>query len=147
MKHNEQTEAILAARFGKDSLIALATVEEGVPTVRTVDTVYLRGAFYVVTHALSGKMRQIYKNPTVALCGEWFSAHGIGIDLGHVKKEENREIMDILRTAFAQWYGNGHVNEEDPGTILLKLELTNGVLFHQGIRYDLEFSEKEFSGK
>lgn len=40
MKHNETTNLILTDRFGKDSLIALATVEDGIPHVRTVDAVY-----------------------------------------------------------------------------------------------------------
>ena len=139
MKHNTQTDLILSDRFGKDSLIALATVENGIPHVRTVDAVYIDGAFYVVTHSLSGKMQQIAKNPIVAVSGEWFTAHGIGENAGHVLLEENRAIMEILRTAFAAWYGNGHVNEADPNTCLLKIRLTEGVLFSNGTRYDIDF--------
>ena len=45
MKHNSQTDFILSDRFGKDSLIALATVEDGIPHARTVDAVYIDGAF------------------------------------------------------------------------------------------------------
>ena len=63
MKNNEITNAIIQERFGKDSLIALATVDGDIPAVRTVNTVYIDGAFYVVTYALSGKMKQIAKNP------------------------------------------------------------------------------------
>ena len=140
MKHNAQTDLILSDRFGKDSLIALATVEDGVPHVRTVDAVYIDGAFYVVTYSLSGKMQQIEKNPTVAISGEWFTAHGIGENLGHVQLPENKEIMDILRTAFAAWYDNGHTNEADPNTCLLKITLTDGVLFSDGTRYDIDFT-------
>lgn len=139
MKHNETTNRILAERFGKDSLIALATVEDGIPHVRTVDAVYIDGAFYVVTYSLSGKMRQIGKNPTVAISGEWFTAHGIGENLGHVLLPENRSVMEILRNAFVAWYGNGHTNEADPNTCLLKIKLTDGVLFANGTRYDIEF--------
>ena len=139
MKHNETTEAILSGRFGKDSLIALATAVDGVPHVRTVDAVYIGGALYAVTYALSGKMQQIEKNPAVAVCGEWFTAHGVGENLGHVLLEENREIMEILRAAFAAWYGNGHTNEADPNTCLLRIRLTDGVLFAGGVRYDIEF--------
>ena len=139
MKHSKTTNQILTDRFGKDSLIALATVEDGIPHVRTVDAVYIDGAFYVVTYSLSGKMQQIAKNPTVAISGEWFTAHGIGENLGHVLLSENKEIMDILRTAFAAWYDNGHTNEADTNTCLLKIRLTDGVLFSGGIRYDIEF--------
>lgn len=139
MKNNECTEAIMRERFGKDSLIALATVENGVPFVRTVDAVYLDGAFYVVTYTLSAKMRQIAKDPTVAVCGEWFTAHGTGENLGHVLREENRAVMEILRAAFAAWYDNGHTNEADPNTCLLKIRLTDGVLFSDGTRYEITF--------
>lgn len=140
MKHNETTNTILTERFGKDSLIALATVEDGIPHVRTVDAVYIDGAFYAVTYALSGKMRQIARNPVVAISGEWFTAHGVGENLGHVLLEENRGIMEILRAAFVAWYGNGHTNEEDPNTCLLRVKLTDGVLFSSGTRYDIDFT-------
>jgi len=140
MKQNEKTNSLLVERFSKDSLIVLATVEDGIPYVRTVDAVYIGGAFYVVTYALSRKMQQIAKNPTVAISGEWFTAHGIGENLGHVQLPENKEIMDILRTAFAAWYDNGHTNEADPNTCLLKIKLTDGVLFSDGVRYDIDFT-------
>ena len=139
MKNNEITNAIIQERFGKDSLIALATVDGDIPAVRTVNTVYIDGAFYVVTYALSGKMKQIAKNPTVAICGDWFTAPGVGENLGHVLLEENQNIMEKLRTAFSTWYNNGHTNEADPNTCLLKIRLTDGVLFSHGTRYDIEF--------
>ena len=139
MKNNEITNAIIQERFGKDSLIALATVDGDIPAVRTVNTVYIDGAFYVVTYALSGKMKQIAKNPTVAICGDWFTAHGVGENLGHVLLEENQNIKEKLRTAFSAWYNNGHTNEADPNTCLLKIRLTDGVLFSHGTRYDIEF--------
>ena len=141
MNHNKTAKAILSDRFGKDSLIALATVKNGIPHVRTVDAVYIDGAFYVVTYALSGKMQQIAKNPVVAISGEWFTAHGIGENLGHVLLSENKEVMGILRAAFAAWYDNGHTNEADHNTCLLKIKLTDGVLFADGTRYDIVFAE------
>ena len=141
MKHNELTNRILTNRFGKDFLIALATAQDNIPHVRTVDAVYIGGAFYVVTHALSGKMQQISKNPVVAVSGEWFTAHGTGENLGHVQRPENQPVMKILRSAFAAWYDNGHTNEADPNTCLLKIKLTDGVLFSDGTRYDIDFVE------
>ena len=135
---NEQIHNILTARFGKDSLIALATAESNLPHVRTVDALYLDGAFYVVTYALSGKMQQIAKNPIVAISGEWFAGHGIGENLGHVLLEENQPILNVLRSAFAAWYDNGHINETNPNTCLLKIRLTDGVLFADGIRYEFD---------
>lgn len=139
MKLNAQTAAILDERFGHDTLIALATADANRPSVRTVDACYADGAFYVITDARSAKMQQIAANPTVALCGDWFTAHATAESLGHVLRGENAALMEKLRAAFAAWYMNGHVNEADPNTILLRLTLTDGVLFSHGTRYDLEF--------
>ena len=134
----ERYTQILNERFGGDSLMALATVDEdGKPWVRTVDAIFVDGSFYTVTYALSGKMKQIENNPIVAISGEWFSGHGIGENLGHVKAEENREIAGKLREAFAAWYNNGHINEEDPNTVILRIKLTDGILFADGARYEL----------
>ena len=96
-KRDAIAEGIMQARFGKDSLIALATVEEGLPAVRTVDALYVDGAFYVITHAMSTKMRQIGRNPNVAICGDWFTARGFGENLGFVGKPENAAILATLR--------------------------------------------------
>ena len=135
---NSEMEAVMIERFAKDSLIALATEAGGVPSVRAVTAYYMDGAFYCVTHAKSNKIKQIEKNPTVGLCGEWFTGHGRAQSLGHVLRGENRALMDILRTAFAAWYANGHVNEADPDTILLKIELSDCVLMKHGKRYEMK---------
>ena len=136
---NSEVNGLLTERFGKDSLIALATAENGMPHVRAVNVYYMNGAFYCVTYALSNKMRQIEKNPMVGLCGEWFTGHGKAESLGHVLAPENAELMNILRSAFASWYSNGHVNEADLNTILLKITLTDGVL----MKHDQRFSFPE----
>ena len=135
-----KTEAILLERFGKDSLIALATSVCNVPYVRTVNAFYESGAFYVLTYALSGKMKQIEENPVVAVSGEWFTAHGKGINLGWFGSEENKKIADKMRSVFADWIDNGHNNFEDRNTIILRIELTEGVLFSQGTQYEIDFN-------
>ena len=134
-----KTEAILLERFSKDSLIALATSARNVPYVRTVDAFYENGAFYVLTYSLSGKMKQIEENPVVAVSGEWFTAHGKGINLGWFGSEENKKIADKMRSVFADWIDNGHNNFEDRNTIILRIELTEGVLFSQGTQYEIDF--------
>ncbi|MDR0929368.1 MAG: pyridoxamine 5'-phosphate oxidase family protein [Oscillospiraceae bacterium] len=140
-KH-EEALALMTERFGKDTLLALATLDGYRPTVRTVDAYYQDGAFYVITYALSGKMRQIMTQPAVGVSGEWFSGHGIAENLGHVLLPQHAALMDTLRAAYAAWYDNGHTNESDPNTCLLRIRMTDGVLFHQGTRYEINFSEK-----
>ena len=139
-KLTKETARIMDERFGCDSLRALATVDEGKPYVRTVDAYYEDGAFYIVTYALSNKMLHIGKERSVAVCGDWFTAQGMGENLGHVKAECNAQIMAKVRTAFAAWYDNGHTNEEDPNTCLLRVRMTEGVLYYHGTRYDIDFT-------
>ena len=128
---------ILSERFCKDSLMALATVDaNGTPWVRTIDAIFYGDSFFTITYALSNKMKHISGNQTVGISGEWFSGHGVGENLGHIKLAQNQDIADRLRTAFAAWYDNGHTNEDDPNTVILRIKLTDGVLFHNGTRYE-----------
>lgn len=131
--------SILDERFGRDTLISLATVDDGRPSVRIVNAYYQDGAFYAVTYAPSNKMQQIAKNPAVGVCGEWFTAHGVGENVGHPRDEKNASLMERLRKVFAGWYTNGHVDESDPNTCILRIRLTDGVLFDHGTRYEVQF--------
>ena len=139
--NNTKYQEIMNERFHRDTLISLATIDENTPWVRTVDGYYEEGAFYTVTYALSNKMQQIQKNPQVAICGEWFTAHGIGENMGHILDKKNEEMASKLREAFAEWYNNGHSNEADPNTCILCIHLTDGVLFSNGTRYDIDFRD------
>ena len=131
-----EAEKIMMERFGKDTVIALATVEHGVPYVRKVNAYYEDGSFYIITYALSNKIKQIEKNPNVAIAGDWFTARGKGNNLGYFGKEENRIIAEKLKSVFTEWIDNGHNNFDDENTIILCVELTDGVLLSHGIRYE-----------
>ena len=133
---NEEAKKTMKERFGKDTVMALATMENGMPSVRYVNAYYEDGAFYIITDARSGKMRQIKKEPRVALAGEWFTAHGMGIDLGYFGKEENRGVAEKLKQVFSQWIDNGHNDLGDENTIILCVKLTDGILLSHGTRYE-----------
>ena len=139
-KLTKEIDAILLERFGKDSIIALATAIDNVPYVRNVDAFYENGAFYVLTHGLSNKMKQIEYNPTVALSGEWFTAQGKGIQLGYFGKADNARIAEKMRDVFSAWIDNGHNDFDDVNTCILRIELTSGILFSNGKRYEIDFT-------
>ena len=138
-KLTKDAEQILTERFGKDSLIALATAEDNVPYVRTVNAFYESGAFYIITHKLSNKMRHIEKNPIVAIAGDWFTAHGKAVDLGYFGEPENAAVAAKLRKAFSEWIDNGHNDFNDINTRILCVRLTDGVLLSRGARFDIDF--------
>ena len=139
-KLTSESQKIMNERFGKDNIIALATEDADVPYVRYVNAFYEDGVFYIITYALSNKMNQITKNPTVAIAGDWFTAHGKGINLGYFGKPENKDIAEKLKKAFHTWIDNGHNNFDDENTCILCIQLTDGVLFSHGTRYDIDFT-------
>ena len=134
--YSNEVEKILEERFDKDSIIALATVAGEMPHVRNVDAFYEDGAFYVLTYGLSNKMKQIEENSVVALAGEWFTGHGKAENMGYFGKEENAQIAKRMREVFAAWIDNGHNDFSDVNTCILRIELTDGVLFADGKRYE-----------
>ena len=133
---SREAEQIMIERFGKDTIIALATTENEMPYVRYVNAYYEDGAFYIITYALSNKMKHIKENPVVAIAGEWFTAHGKGASLGYFRKKENCVIAEKLKKVFAEWIDNGHTDLNDENTIILRVELTDGLLLLHGTRYE-----------
>ena len=140
-KLTAEIEKILIERFGNDNIIALATTGDNKPYVRSVDSFYENGSFYVLTYGLSNKMKQIHQNPCVAIAGDWFTANGQGINLGYFGDKENKKIADKMFVIFSEWINNGHNNFEDKNTCILQIKLTDGVLFSQGTRYDIDFTK------
>ena len=140
-KLTRETEEIMLERFGGDSLIALATTVNNIPYVRNVNSYYENGAFYVLTYGISDKMKQISENPVVAVAGEWFSAHGRGVNLGWFGSPGNTHIAEKMREVFAGWINNVHNNFEDRNTVILRIDLTDGVLFSNGRRFDIDFTK------
>ena len=136
---SKEVENIMNDRFGKDSVISLATCIDNMPAVRYVNAYYDNNAFYVLTYALSNKMKHIENNPNVAIAGDWFTAKGKGENLGYFGRKENEAIANKMKTVFAEWINNGHNNFEDENTIILRINLTEGVLFSHGTRYDIEY--------
>ena len=134
---NKEFDKILNERFSTDSLISIATVDNcGVPWVRTVDAIYIDRAFYTITHNSTNKMKHISTNPVVAICGECFSGHGKAESLGYIRNEENNDLANKLREAFASWYDNGHTKENDINTIILKITVTDGIIYNDGTRFE-----------
>ena len=46
-----------------------------------------------------------------------------------------------MKQIFAAWLDNGHNNLEDENTCILKIELTQGVLFSHGTKYEIDFTK------
>lgn len=45
-------------------------------------------------------------------------------------------IAEKLKKFFAEWSDNGHTDFDDENTIILRVELTEGLLLSHGTRYE-----------
>lgn len=141
MKTNEKIEKIMSERFSKDTELSLATINDNKPFVRTVNSYYKDGVFYTITNSQSNKMKHIEENPTVAVCGQWFSANGTSENLGPFKDEKNKELKETLTNVFSSWINNSHMDLENENTCILRINLDDGVLYSNGEIFNIDFNK------
>ena len=138
----ERSLEVLNELFGRDYTFVLATVQENQPSQRVVDTYYCDQAFWIVTYALSNKVKELRNNPNVSLCNSFQIFRGKAYYMGHPLQEENKEIREKLIQVFEPWYF-AHNNEQDQNMCYVKIELEQGFFHKDGIGYKVNFIEKE----
>lgn len=132
---------VMKQQLGRDVIIALATCTAAGVNVRNVDGYYKNGCVYVVTYEDSHKMKEIKENPNVAICKDLMCAQGIGINLGNPKEEMNKNLRQELKAVFSAFYDR-HVNEDDPKTCILAIQLTSAIAFSHDTKYFLDYKNK-----
>lgn len=138
MKSFKAATELMNQQLGHDVVISLATCKENGVNVRNVDGYYKDGSVYVVTHISTQKMKDIAKTSSVAICKDLMCAQGMVENIGNPKVEENKIITKELREAFVSFYDR-HVNEDDPGTCILKITLTSAVVFNSNTKYSIDY--------
>lgn len=138
----EKSLSALNELFGRDYTFALATINGDYPSQRVVDTYYSDGVFWIVTYALSNKVRELKANPNVSLCNNFHVFKGKAYYAGHPLEEKNKEIRKTLIREFEPWYF-AHNNEDDENMCYVKVELEEGFFHKDGIGYKVSFVKKE----
>jgi general stress protein 26 len=144
MNYFDEAEMVMKELYGRDVAMSLATVNGDKPNIRIVNAYYKENAFYVTTYSLSNKMKDIEKNPNAALNHNLLVAHGMGKNMGNPLEEQNRELREELKQAFCAFYDK-HVCEEDPNTCILKITLTDSLVFAHDYKYVIDFEHKSAS--
>jgi len=129
---------LMKEQLGHDVIMSLATCTENGVNVRNVDGYYKDGYVYVVTHSGSQKMKDIDRKSNVAICKDLMCAQGIGENLGNPKAESNGKLREELKKVFVAFYDR-HVNENDPGTCILKIALTDAIVFSKDTKYTIDY--------
>lgn len=138
MNHFDEALEAMKALYGKDIVMALATIDGKKANIRNIDAYYKDKCFYVMTYALSSKMKDIESNPSVALCHNLFVAHGEGKNIKNPTEESNKTLRDELRQVFSAFYDQ-HVDEADINTCILKITLTDAIVFANDYKYRIDF--------
>ncbi|WMJ23866.1 pyridoxamine 5'-phosphate oxidase family protein [Paludicola sp. MB14-C6] len=124
--------------YGHDIPMSLATVSDGKPNARVVNVYYKDKSFYITSYALTNKVKEIIVNPNVALNHNLFVAHGTAVNIGNPLENSNKGIRDELKEVFSAFY-NKHVNEQDPYTCIIKIELEDALVFANNFKYCIDF--------
>ena len=53
-----------------------------------------------------------------------------------ISEKKNCMIAEKLKKVFAEWIDNGHTDFDDENTIILCVELADGLLLSHGTRYE-----------
>jgi len=134
----EKSLQVMNELFGRDYQFALATSYNNIPSVRFVDTFYYDNCFYIVSYANTKKVQELEINPRVSLCYKLYRFDGIAHNLGHPLKPDNSEIRKKLIEVFKPWYFE-HNDESNENMCYVKIELTNGFFYKDGVGYKVDF--------
>jgi len=132
---------VMKELYGRDVAMSLATVNGDKANVRVINAYYNENIFYITTYSLSNKMKEITINPNVALNHNMFVAHGLGKNIGNPLEEQNRELRKQLKHVFFAFYDK-HVYEDDINTCILKITLTDSLVFAHDYKYFIDFKNK-----
>lgn len=138
MTDYDKSQRVLRELFERDYTFVFATCSGNAPYQRVVDTCYWQGAFWIVTHGLSNKVKQLQGNPNVSLCNGFHIFEGTAVNAGHPLLPENKEIRLKLTEVFAPWYFE-HNDEKDEQMCFVKMVPHTGFFHRDGTGYQVDF--------
>lgn len=134
----EKSLEVLRELFEKDCTFVLATARENVPSQRVVDVCYMGGAFWVVTHGRSAKVREMKANPCVSLCSSFHTFKCKAHFMGHPLLPANQAAREALAGAFEPWHFACN-DEGDSNLCYLRIVPESGFFHKDGTGYRVDF--------
>jgi hypothetical protein len=140
MNAYKEALTLLAKQFGDNDIVYFATLDKnGDPNLRPVNAGYDADTFYLVTNARSEKVREIEKNPAVAVSSGTFRAWGEAENLGSPLDSENAGLKDALKSLCAKYKQRfGSLNEN---ACVVRVSLLQAAYMHGGTEYTINFED------
>ncbi len=129
---------ILIEKYSEDTILLIATSTNNVPNVRSVDSFYYDGSFWIVTDSRANYVKEIMDNMFTMISDGghnrfWCKGENIGHPL------DNKEIRETYLKVFHNWYKE--VNNEDlKTTCFIKVTPYKGYVHKDkiGYKFDIE---------
>ena len=132
---------IIQEKFQNDSIVLVVTAKDNVPTVRSVDSFYYQGSFWIVTDLNCNYVKEIQSNPYVMISDGghnrfWCKAYVTGHPLDVV----NKDIREVFLKVFHHWYKEVN-NENIPSVCYIKVTPYKGYVHKDKIGYTFNLDE------
>ena len=132
-------QEILKERYDHDTILLLVTAKDNIPSVRSVDSFYYEGSFWIVTDLSCNYVKEIQSNKHVMISDGghnrfWCNA----VVTGHPLQEDNLEIRDVYKKVFSNWYEEVN-NEQSDSLCYIKVTPYRGYIHKdkKGYRFNL----------
>lgn len=132
---------ILKERYSEDSILLVATAKENVPTMRSVDTFYYDGSFWIVTDLRCNYVKEIQSNKFAMVSDGGHNRFWCHAEVaGHPLEEKNKEIREVYMKVFHNWYKEVN-NEELKSVCYVKVTPYKGYIHKDKIGYTFDIEE------
>jgi general stress protein 26 len=107
---------IMNEKYQNDTILLVVTAKENVPTVRSVDSFFYEGSFWIVSDLRCNYVQEIQSNENVMISDGghnrfWCKASVIG----HPLETVNAGMREVFLRVFDKWYNE--VNNENIKTV------------------------------
>jgi general stress protein 26 len=138
---------IIKDKYQQDTILLIATAKDNVPSVRSVDTFYHDGSFWVVTDLRCNYVNEIISNENVMISDGghnrfWSKASVVG----HPLEEKNKSIRDVYMKVFHHWYEEVN-NESLDSVCYIKITPYKGYIHKDKIGYAFNIEEDKVEKK
>lgn len=132
---------IIKERYSNDTILLIATAKDNVPSVRSVDTFYYEGSFWIVTDLNCNYVKEIQNNPYVMMSDGGHNRFWCKASIaGHPLEEKNMSIRDIYLKVFHHWYKEVN-NENIPSLCCIKVTPYRGYIHKDKIGYTFDLEQ------
>ncbi len=132
---------ILKEKYSEDTILLIATANENVPTVRSVDSFYYEGSFWIVTDLSCNYVKEIQSNKHAMISDGGHNRFWCNAEVtGHPLDENNKSIREVFMRVFSNWYKE--VNNEDRKSVCyVKVTPYKGYIHKDKVGYSFNIAE------